>query len=162
MNVAGIDFSSRAVHIVLLEDDSDEASARVFELAGATPFERARSLRRIFPTRGFWEDNGVYLVGIEDPHSRANHTAKALGLAAGAIAALLPNAMTVIQTPPSEWHRIFTGNASASKEIVEQHAHAIWPDPPAGADDNTWDAYGIAYAVRTLNNQAIQEASAAS
>lgn len=159
MTVAGIDFSSRAVHVVLLEDDTDQAALRVFELAGATPFERARSLRRIFPTRGFWEDNGVYLVGIEDPHSRANHTAKALGLAAGAIAALLPNALTVIQTAPSEWHRIFTGQATATKGLVEQHARELWSDAPAGADDNTWDAYGIAYAVRTLNEQAIQKAS---
>ena len=161
MTVAGIDFSSRAVHVVLLEDDTDHASLRIFELHGATPFERARSLRRVFPTRGFWEDNGVYLVAIEDPHSRANHTAKALGLAAGAIAALLPNAMTVVQTAPSEWHRLFAGTAGASKDDVQARGRAVWPDPPAGCDDNAWDAYGIAWAVRTLNNTAIQKASTA-
>ena len=161
MSIAGIDFSSRAVHIVLLDDDTDDAMLHVFELHGATPFERARSLRRSFPTRGFWEDNGVYLVGIEDPHSRANHTAKALGLAAGAIAGLLPNGLPVVQTVPAEWHRIFTGTAGASKETVGLHARAIWPDHPAEGDDNAWDAYGIAYAVRTLNNQAIQKAGAA-
>lgn len=160
MTVAGIDFSSRAVHIVLLDADTTDASLRVFAMLGSTPFERARSLRRVFPTRGFWEDNGVYLVGIEDPHSRANHTAKALGLAAGAIAALLPNAMTVVQTAPSEWHRLFTGNASASKDEVAAHARQVWPEPPPDGDDNAWDAYGIAWAVRTLNQHAVQQSLA--
>ncbi len=160
MSICGIDFSSRAIHLVLLDDDIDQAEAHVLELHGATPFERARSLRTSFPTRSWWDDHGVWLVGIEDPHSRANHTAKALGLAAGAIAALLPSPLTVIQTPPTEWKRIFTGDARASKEAVAVHACEVW-DGAGGTDDNTTDAYGIAWAVRRLNNQAIQEARTA-
>lgn len=159
MSIAGVDFSSRAVHICLLDDDTDGADVAIITLHGATPFERARSMRSDFPSRSWWEREGVWLVGVEDPHSRANHTAKALGLAAGAIAALLPSGLTVIQTPPVEWKRVFVGDAMASKAVVEMHARSVWPDPPDGADDNTWDAYGIAYAVRTLNQQAIQKAS---
>ena len=159
MSVAGIDFSSRAVHVVLLDDDTDQASPHVYELHGPTPFERARSLRRSFPTRSFWEDHGVYLVAIEDPHSRANHTAKALGLAAGAIAALLPNALTVIQTPPAEWKRVFTGSPTATKDLVSLHVSAIWADAPHDMTHDTSDAYAIAWAARRINQQAIEKAS---
>ena len=158
--IAGVDFSSRAIHLVLLDDDTDTAEGHVIELVGRTPFERARSALWFFPPRSWFEDKGVWLLGIEDPHSRANHTAKALGLAAGAIAALLPRELVVIQTPPAEWKRLFTGDAHAAKEIVGLHARAIWPEPPAKADDNTWDAYGIAWAVRSLNNAAVAKASA--
>lgn len=156
--IAGIDFSSRAIHLVLLSDDDDSARAYNVELVGATPFERARSARSFFPPRSWFEDEGVYLLGIEDPHSRANHTAKALGFVAGAIAVLLPRELAVVQTPPSEWKRLFTGSASSSKDAVALRARATWPDPPEDADQNTWDAYGIAYAVRHLNNKALQSA----
>lgn len=161
MSVAGIDFSSRAVHVVLLDDDTDHATVHVLDLHGGTPFERARSLRSSFPTRSWWDDHGTWLFGLEDPYSVSMGTAKALGLAAGAIAALLPSGLTVIQTAPNEWHRLFTGDPRASKEIVELHARAVWPDPPAGADDNTWDAYGVAFAVRGLNAAAVEKANVA-
>lgn len=161
MSVAGIDFSSRAVHLVFLDDDTNNADALIIALEGGTPFERARSLRTMFPTRHALEELGVWLVGIEDPHSRANHTAKALGLAAGAISVLLPADLTVIQTKPTEWKRLFTGDPMASKEVVSLHARAVWPSCPNDADDNLTDAYGIAYAVRHLNEQALLKAGAA-
>lgn len=159
--ILGIDFSSQAIHLVLLDDDTDTAEATVVELAGATPFERARSARLFFPPRSWFEDKGVWLVGIEDPHSRANHTAKALGLAAGAIAALLPTSLTVVQTPPAEWKRVFTGNARAQKLDVWRRCVELYPAAfDWSVDNNLTDAYGIAHAVRTINNQAVERATA--
>lgn len=156
--IAGIDFSSRAVHVVLLDDDTNEATAHTFGLVGSTPFERARSLRLVFPKGTRWD--GIWLVGIEDPYSMSKGTAKALGLAAGAIVALLPPGLTVVQTPPSEWKRVFTGNATASKSLTEAVARKLWHSPPDTADDNTFDAYGIAWAVRSINSLAVDRATA--
>jgi hypothetical protein len=73
MNVAGIDVSSlqrrrrppRRRHRRTRRGTASSSTA-------PTPFERTRSLRGVFPSRSFWEEHGVYLAGIEDPHSRAN------------------------------------------------------------------------------------------
>lgn len=160
MKVAGLDISSFAVDVVLLEEESDAAEWHRFELDGGTPFERTRSLRAVFPSRSFWEDAGVYLAGIEDPHSRFPHVAKAMGLVTGGVAALLPRDLCVIQTAPKEWKRIFTGNANAEKQLVRQHAMARGFDVDIRASSDAFDAYGIAWAVRALNNEAIQKGAA--
>jgi hypothetical protein len=158
--IAGVDFSSRAIDVVLLEDDSDRAEWHRFELTGGTPFERARSLRGCFPTRSWWDDHGVYLLGIEDPHSRFPHVAKALGISCGAVAALLPRDLCVIATPPKEWKRVFCGNANANKDAVVNAVplDSLWSGcsiPTLDIPQDAFDAYGIAYAVRKLNNDAI-------
>lgn len=158
MTVAGIDYSSRAVDIVLLNDDTDHAAWTRVELHGATPIERARSLRGRLPLRSWWEDEGVYLIGIEDPYSRSKGVAKALGMAAGAIVALLPVDLTVIQTPPIEWKRLAIGNGSATKAQVANWARAeLGHDGVTTWAQDAYDAYAIARAVRHLNNHAIAE-----
>lgn len=159
--IAGIDYSSHAVDIALLEDDSIQAKWVRIDLEGGTPFERARSLRNSFPSPSWWEHYGVYLVGIEDPHSRANHTAKALGLVAGAIATRLPPRLTVVQTVPVEWKRLTVGKPSATKDEVARWARTYldhggvqkWPQ-------DAYDAYAIARAVRVLNDGAIAAGAA--
>jgi hypothetical protein len=157
MKVAGIDVSSFNVDVVLLDEDIDAATWHRFELDGPTPFARTRSLRANFPTRSFWEEHGVYLIGIEDPHSRANHTAKALGLVTGGIAALLPRDLTVLQLPTAEWKGEFAGSGSATKERIAQIARVLGFTPD---NLNATDAYGIAQAARALNNRAIQRGAA--
>lgn len=154
--IAGIDASSRAIDVVLLAEDTDDALHHKFELIGGTPFERARSLRGIFPTRSWWESFGVYLIGYEDPRGHHAHTQKALGIALGAVAALLPRSMPVVPTQTQEWKRLFVGNANASKQDVAARAaeHGFVSD-----DLNATDAYGIAYAVRALNADAIRGAA---
>lgn len=157
MGVAGIDVSSFHVDVVLLDDDSDDARWSRIGLVGLNPFERARSMRLRFPPRSFWEDAGVYLIGIEDPHSRANHTAKALGLATGAVAVMLPSQLTIVQTAPAEWKRIFTGRAGASKDEIREAAEKRGFRAP---EQDAHDAYGIAWAVRALNTAAIRRGAA--
>lgn len=161
MTVAGIDYSSRAVDIVLVDEDTGYAETghakhHRIDLHGETPFERARSLRGQLPLTSWWENNGVYLIGIEDPFSRSKGVAKALGLAAGAIAALLPAGLAVIQTAPTEWKKLSLGNAAAPKTEIETwardrlgHTFERWPQ-------DGYDAYAIAIAVRNLNNAAIE------
>lgn len=172
MNVAGIDISSFAVDVVLLDEDSDAATWHRFILDGATPFDRTRSLRGVFPPRSFWEDNAVFLVALEDPVGHHAHTAKALGLVTGGVAALLPRDLHVVQTQPSEWKRIFCGRGNATKPDIVAACHQRGFDSTVGAPavnvaatrelaQDAYDAYGIAWAVRRLNNEAIEKGRAA-
>lgn len=158
--IAGIDASSRAIDVVLLADDTDDALWFKYELHGATPFERARSLHDCFPTRSWWEDFGVYLIGYEDPRGHYAHTQKALGLALGAVAALLPPEMAVVPTQTQEWKRHATGNPNASKQTVRAAVVALYPPAEAWDDLNATDAYAVAWTVRALNNQALERGAA--
>jgi hypothetical protein len=153
--IGGIDLSSFAVDVVLLEDDTDAATWHRFDLTGRTPFERARSLRGVFPTRSWWEEQGVWLLGIEDPYSASKGVAKALGMATGAVAALLPRDLTVIQTAPTEWKRLTVGASNASKDQVARWAACFGFEP---GDLNATDAYAIARAIRLLNQRAVDAA----
>jgi hypothetical protein len=158
--IAGIDFSTHAVDIILLDDDTDTAAWTRFQLTGDDAFRRARSCRKTLPGRSWWEDNGVWLIGLEDPYSQFPRETKTLGYVAGAIAVLLPPDLTVIQMAPQEWKRIFCAKASAKKEEVATAARARCA-PADGWPLDATDAYGIAWAVRTLNNEAIQKGRAA-
>jgi len=157
--IAGIDVSSFNIDLVLLHDDTDHATWHRIPLQGATPFDRARSLRLRIPSRSWLEDHGIWLAGIEDPHSRASHTAKALGLATGALVALLPAQLPILSMPPAEWKRSFTGTGSADKHTVRSHAISRG-FAPIGATADAYDAYGIAWAARAINQQAIQKGAA--
>lgn len=165
--IAGVDVSSHAVDVVLLDDDTDQAhSFHHVPLPGPTPFERARGCRQRLPARSWWEDQGVWLVGYEDFFARDAHVAKAIAVVLGAWGAQLPTGLTVVPTPPSEWQRLFTGWAKQPRFSDERKrlirdaaiARGFHGD---GRTQDLYDAYGIACVVRDLNNQAIRKASAA-
>lgn len=165
--IAGVDSSSHAVDIVLLDDDSDEVhSFHHVPLVGKTPFERARGCKQRLPARSWWEEKGVWLLGFEDPFSHDAHVAKALGLICGAFAAQLPPDLTAVPTPPSEWQKLFTGWAKQPrfsderKYLIRQAALARGFNGD-GRTQDLYDAFGIAVVVRDLNNQAIQGGKAA-
>jgi hypothetical protein len=165
--IAGVDSSSFAVDIVLLDDDTDTVhSFHHIVLPGKTPFERARGCRQRLPARSWWEDNGVWLLGFEDPFSHDAHVAKALGLIAGAFAAQLPPDLTAVPTPPSEWQRRFTGWEKQPRYSIERkqlirEAAIRRGFNGDGRTQDLYDAFGIACVVRDLNNRAIREGRAA-
>lgn len=162
--IAGVDISSFAIDIVLLDDDTDDATWHHFALRGSTPFERARNARLVLPGRSWWEDCGVWLLGYEDPVGHHAHTAKALGLALGAVAVLLPPSLVCVATQASEWQRKFTGwkkqprTSAERKELVRCRADELGFTP--GKNSNATDAYGIAWVIRSLNDAAIQKGAA--
>lgn len=100
VNVVGIDLSTKAIDLVKLSEDSNRAEWVRCELAGATAWERAMSVRealtngmyrREWPMElngrdAFWWDD-VYLVAIERP---VNDQKRVLRLIQGAVIASLP------------------------------------------------------------------------
>lgn len=161
MTVAGIDLSTRGIDIVLLHDNH-QAERFTFPLEGELAFDRCRHVRRALPGASWWENHGVYLAGIEKPMRRHTVAVAALMRVQGAIIARLPEYLTVVETPVTEWKRLFVGKGNASKrEVAETGARLLDHWPHLKWPQDAYDALGIACAVRDLNDQAIRKGRAA-
>jgi hypothetical protein len=165
VSVAGIDFSSKWVDVVLLADEGFQAEHHRFKVASRVDsFQAARNLRGVFPGRSWWEDRGVWLVGVEEPYSHQPPAMVALGRIQGAIAALLPPNLRVTCTPQTQWLKVFTGRAklprdsSGRKELARETAQLFGFE--ASAPDG-YDAFGIACSTRALHEDETSAAEAA-
>jgi hypothetical protein len=157
VNVAGIDVSTRAVDIVKLPLDGDNAQWGRYELEGPTALERACWTARILPRGTYWDD--VALVAIERPYGPGRDILFHLHLIMGALIGTLPK---WLRPPwlmhPTEWRKACGLAGNASKESVYTFAlnqrvqasttafHSQWPQ-------DACDAYCIAYAARALNEK---------
>ena len=149
MSVAGIDLSTHAIDIVLLDETTDAATWHRVELAGHDAFERARSVRAAM-FRGFvpsrWDD--VLAIGIEQPRGR--NALVALGRVQGAVLACIPRDKLVQPWNPSEWRKTVGLPGNATKFQVAEWALDRWEDYPFGVPFDGTDAYCIALATRNL------------
>lgn len=144
--IAGIDFSTRFVDIVLLDEDTDKGTWFRVDLTGQDAFERTRDVHRALSDdigSEFWDD--VLAVGIEDPRG---YGAGSLYRIQGAILACLPRGVLVHPLIPSNWRKTVGLPGNASKARVSEFIRlASWNvDWPQDA----CDAYCIALATRTL------------
>lgn len=151
MMVAGVDYSTHAVDIVLLDETTDAATWHRFELEGRDAFERARAVRAAVPARtsGFWDD--VLAAGIEDPRG---YGAGSLYRVQGALLACLPTSLLVQPWIPSAWRKQvgLAGNASKSTVLAWT---LDWTQGHLDLKAEAWpqdacDAYAIALATRSL------------
>jgi hypothetical protein len=150
--IAGIDFSTKAVDVVLLDEDTDAATWHRFELSGQDAFDRARDVKAaVQGWHSLWDD--VVACGIEDPRG---YGAGSLYRVQGAILSCLPGAMLVQPLIPSSWRKTVGLSGAAGKPAVRTHALALM----YRASGNRWtnedwpqdacDAYCIALATRTM------------
>lgn len=142
--IAGIDFSTRAVDVVLLDEDSDAAEWHRFDLFGNGAFDRTRSVRGSMPGSAFWDE--VVAVGIEEP---CGHGAGRLMRIQGAILACIPTNKLVAPLMPSQWRKTVGLKGNASKDEVFACASARF-NPRVPWPQDAADAYCIALATRTL------------
>lgn len=155
--IAGIDYSTHAVDVVLLDEDTDAATWHRTVLDGKDAFDRARDVRiamRLFDSE-MWDD--VVAIGIEDPRG---YNAGALYRIQGAILACLPTSLLVHPLPPSVWRKTVGLPGNASKGHIANfvydkrarhlaYATAYYDNPDEWPQD-ACDAYCIALATRTL------------
>jgi len=152
MICAGVDVSTRAVHIALLDFDSDAAEVQVYD---ATDCEgdalvRARTLADLLPSRrsSLWDDVG--LVAIERPMGPGTKAVGDMMLVVGIVVAHLPPEIPVWLLGPTEWRKGCGLAGNATKAAVawfvrSKLGQAIdWPQ-------DSLDAYSIAFAARALN-----------
>ena len=143
--IAGVDYSTHAVDIVLLDEDTDAATWHRFPLAGRDAFERARYVRLAMPGGSFWDD--VLAVGIEEPRG---YNSGALYRVQGAILARVPLDKLVQPLGPSEWRRRVGLSGNASKEDVRVLVKAAAFLERIGWEQDACDAYCIALATRSM------------
>lgn len=147
--IAGIDLSTFAVDLVVIDEDEDTAAWFRFDLNGQDSFDRARDVGAVMPgnSSAFWDD--ILAVGIEAPFGPNKNT---LLRVQGAILACIPRATLVQPFAPQSWRKTAGMSGRASKDAVRQwainspgwnHGRRDWPQDAV-------DAYCIALATRTL------------
>lgn len=170
---AGIDFDTHAVHVVLIPEEGPPVYERR-ELRGADAFERTRAVRDAMPSRGWWTDQGVVAVGIEEPQGVAKSTVAKLKAIQGAVLSGLPNSLLVQPLEPARWRKLvgLPGNASKGHvktwvlgDLLQKHATREGDEfsvagarttYPAWIDhhpQDAMDAYCLALAVSRLTEE---------
>ena len=146
--VAGIDFSTHAIDVVLIdENDVEPPQWHRYPLEGQDAFARARDVRRALkrgPLPPFVQD--LLAVGIEDP--RGQNAGALYRIQGGILASLSPNVL-VQPWVPSQWRKAVGLPGNASKQHIAEWviaengstAYASWPQ-------DACDAYCIALATR--------------
>jgi len=112
--VVGFDYSTFFIDAVFLDDDLKPTWKR-WPLEGHDAFERTRQVRDALPSRGWWTDEGVEAVGIEDPRG---HASGVLSRVQGAILACLPTEVLVQPWDPKSWRKQIGVPGNASKDAV--------------------------------------------
>ena len=150
MYVAGIDFDTRSVDVVLLSLDDNLAVLDHYALGVAgDAFDRCRTVRSL----SFREWDDVLAIGIERPMGVSRSAVAALMRVQGAILARLPGALLVHELGPPAWKKLTVGNGAATKGDVM--AWVLSTGPSFKTDESELrqdaaDAYAIAWAMRSM------------
>ncbi len=142
MNVAGIDFSTRAIDVVLLHDTGRLEWHR-FPLAGQDAWERTRQvpLAMPAPTSQLWDETIGF--ALEDPRG---HNAGALFRVQGAVLARLPAATLTNPYIPSRWRYLNGLSGHASKDEIR--ARSLQLGAPEWPVQDAHDAHLLARAIQ--------------
>lgn len=170
MSVVGIDLSSRAIDLVTLAEDTNDADhfrVRIDLPSGATATERARRLRDRMPARTAWADAGVSVLAIELPFSRTPNPA--MLIIYGGLLQLVPADLPLLELRSDDWRpeclipirKPRDAGEDWHKQRALEFAREQWADPPAVVDHNAAEAFCIAYAAREIDLRVGRGAAAA-
>lgn len=140
--VAGIDYSTHAIDVVLLDENGVEPPEwHRTELVGNNAFDRTRSIDNGV-TSAWWDD--MLAIGIEDPRG---FNAGALYRIQGAILANIPDRILVQPWVPSEWRKAVGLKGNAPKAEVKSAVITwAWAGGSGEWPQDACDAYCIALA----------------
>jgi hypothetical protein len=147
--VAGIDYSTHAIDVVTIDEDTLKPEWHRIDVKGCDGFERARAVRRSIAARyghcRLWDD--VLAVGIEEPRG---YGAGHLYRIQGAILQCIPRDLLVQPWIPAEWRKAVGLKGNATKHDVNEWAFVQtsheWYEPTASWPQDACDAYCIARA----------------
>lgn len=157
--VLGIDLSSFAVDLVLLDENDDVAEHVRVDLGGGDSFDRCRRVRDALPRHSWLEDRGVYLAAIEKPTASSFVSAAAQLPVFGAVASSLPSSLVVWSLRPAEWKREL-GIHLSRKPTVDEIA-AVAGESAQWWPQDALDACGVAFAAREINRRGVEAGAAA-
>lgn len=152
--IAGIDLSTKAIDIVLLDEDTDRAHHHRVELAGGGAFLAALDVRDRMPSRSWWEDAAVVSIWLELPFARHLKSVAPLMRIQGAVLASLPRSLVAGELTPQTWKRLTVGQSNAAKPDVANWVFGRWLNCPAAVGQDACDAYAVAWAGRMLEETA--------
>lgn len=154
--VVGIDLSSRAIDLVHLDENHDEAAWLSVPLDAGNAWDRTRQIPERMPASSWWDT--VYLCAIEKPFGPSRLAQSVLMRAQGAILAAIPQRIQVWEVTPDEWkHHLGiprTEKPDWTRFAVSLHDHT-WPQ-------DARDALGVALYARDTNAAALAAKHAAS
>jgi len=148
-----LDLSSKAIDLVLLDENADLAEWTRIELQGPTAFERARDVSEKMPQPGWYEANEVYLVAIERPF--VSHGQDVIRLVQGVVLAEIPRDLEVWEVTPSQWKKAL-GIPIREKPTADSFPGVVLPGLPWAVDG--YDALGVAAYARDTNAEAVARA----
>jgi hypothetical protein len=121
--VAGIDYSTHAIDVVTIDEDTLKPEWHRYELEGQDAFDRARDVNASgsFGVEAAWIWESCVAVGIEEPRG---YGAGHLYRVQGAILASVPGRTLVQPWVPSEWRKAVGLKGNASKEDVAAHVRS--------------------------------------
>lgn len=148
--VAGIDYSTHTIDIVLLNEDDNEAVWHRYPIdvyQDSDAFSRTREVRDAMRPRSWWKDQGTIAIGIEDPRG---HGTGHLYRIQGAILACIPPDLLVQPWIPSAWRKQVGLKGNATKAEVQEHVTWRLNQRAFAWPQDACDAYAIAYATRSV------------
>lgn len=165
--ICGLDISTRAIHIVQLPEDDNQAALHVVrvdtERGDAT--ERIRRLRDRMPARTAWRDAGCTLIAIERPWFDGPSLGPMMAVY-GALLQLFPADLPLLELKADEWRkecglRLRKRRDDPSDALKRESVHFAreqWADCPP-IDHDGAEAFCVAYAAREIDLR--REAAAA-
>jgi len=150
--VVGIDISTRAIDLVRLDENVDEAEWLSVPLSGKAAWDRVRLIPDLMPPAGWWAE--VYLCAIERPFARARQDV--VRLAQGAALACIPTRVATWEVTPAVWKQHIG---------IKQNVKPSWSAFAPSLFDEYWpqdarDALGVALYARDTNAAGIAAALA--
>lgn len=150
VRIAGVDFNTNAIDMVLLELDGEEPPRWLhYDLpAWETAFRRTREVPEVLPARRsmFWD--GMLALALEEPFGYGGSAAPLMRVQ-GAILSCISPAVRVVELSPGSWRKAVGLPGNASKEAVRNRALRT-PGIPFTWPQDAYDAYCMARALERL------------
>jgi hypothetical protein len=162
-SVLGIDFSSKALDLVLLDENSDVSRWDRLPLPECfSKVELARAVADAMPGPSWFQHHEVYLVACEEPMGQNRQAIAALYTVLGALVTSMPRELPIWLLRPAEWKAGvgLPGNLKTSKGDGQSQlrswavAHGASVEWPVDA----CVALALAYTAREQNAAAIAKA----
>jgi hypothetical protein len=157
--IAGLDISTRAIHVCELPEDTNAATLHVVRLdtERGDALTRVRRLRDRMPARAAWKDAGCTMIAIEQPFSTGPGIAPMMAVY-GALLQLFPVDLPLVQLRADDWRaecgipirKPRDAGSDWHKRRAVELARELWTDPPV-FDDNGAEAFLIAWAAREMD-----------
>lgn len=154
----GIDFSTQAVDLVLVDENTGAATRHHWPLIGQDAFERTRNVADAMPARNatFWDQ--VIAVAIEEPQGAQKATVAKLKAIQGAILGRLPSRLLVTPMAPNTWRKLAGLGGHAPKSDVAVFAGRALGHYAGDARQTMWsqdayDAWCLAVAMQAITQR---------